>query len=64
LGIVISLFMPFVLLFTVIASVAFGVLAAYALVFGIISMFGRTQAPQPARPRLMLVPTQTHASGD
>ena len=62
----ISLFMPVILLVTVVASVGFGVLAAYAVVFGILSTFGRTAQPepQPARPRLVLVPTQNHASGD
>jgi hypothetical protein len=65
--IVISLLMPVILFLTVIASVGFGILAAYALVFGILSTFGRpSQAePQPAtRPSLVLVPTETHASGD
>jgi hypothetical protein len=64
---VISLFMPVILLATVVASVGVGVLAAYAVVFGILAMFGRTPQPEPqpvARPRLVLVPTQTHASGD
>jgi hypothetical protein len=57
--------MPAILFFTVVASVGFGVLAAYALVFAIISMFGRPARPEPvARPRLVLVPTQHHASGD
>ena len=59
-----SLLMPFVLCFTVIASVGFGVLAAYVAVFGIISMFGRPAHTEPSRPRLVLVPTQNHASGD
>ena len=56
--------MPIVLCFTVVASVSFGVLAAYALVIGIIHTFGSPVRPEPARPRLVLVPTQTHASGD
>ena len=62
----ISLFMPVVLLVTVVASVGFGVLAAYAVVFGILATFGRTPQAQPAvaRPRLVLLPTQNHASGD
>lgn len=64
----ISLLMPLVLFVTVVASVAFGVLAAYALVFAIISTFGRPARPEPVpaptRPRLVLVPTQNHASGD
>jgi hypothetical protein len=63
---VISLLMPIILCFTVIASVGLGVLAAYIAVFGILSTFGRPAQPEPApsRPRLMLVPTQNHASGD
>lgn len=58
--------MPLILFLTVIASVGFGVLAAYVMVFSIISTFGRAQQPEPAiaRPRLVLVPTQNHASGD
>jgi hypothetical protein len=56
--------MPFVLCFTVIASVAFGVVAAYVAVFGILSSFGRTSEQDAGRPRLVLVPSQTHASGD
>ena len=61
-----SLVMPLILCATVFASVSFGVLAAYALVFSIISMFGRAPQPEPVsvRPRLVLVPTQQHASGD
>ena len=60
----ISLVMPIILCFTVLASVSFGVLAAYASVFAILSAFGRPTQPEPARARLVLVPTQNHASGD
>ena len=62
----ISLFMPVILFVTVVASVGFGVLAAYLSVFGILATFGRQQRPQPAvaRPRLVLIPTQNHVSGD
>ena len=56
--------MPIILCVTVIASVGFGVFAAYAAVFTIISAFGRPAKPEAARPRLVLVPTQNHASGD
>jgi hypothetical protein len=56
--------MPIILCFTVIASVGFGVFAAYAAVFTIISAFGRPAKAETARPRLVLVPTQNHASGD
>lgn len=59
-----SFYMPVILCFTVIASVGFGVFAAYAAVFSILAAFGRPAQPEPARPRLMLVPTQNHASGD
>jgi len=63
---VISLLMPMILCFTVIASVGLGILAAYIAVFGILSTFGQPTHPEPAsaRPRLVLVPTQNHASGD
>jgi hypothetical protein len=60
--------MPLILCVTVVASVGIGVLAAYTLVIGIIHAFGRAPRPQPrlveVRPRLVLVPTQNHASGD
>jgi hypothetical protein len=56
--------MPVILCFTVVASVSFGVLAAYALVIGIIHAFGCPVHPEPVRARLVLVPTQNHASGD
>jgi hypothetical protein len=63
---VISLLMPLILCATVIASVSLGILAAYIAVFGILSTFGQPQRPEPApaRARLVLVPTQNHASGD
>lgn len=58
--------MPIILCFTVVASLSLGVLAAYIAVFGILSTFGHAAKtePVPARPRLVLVPTQNHASGD
>jgi hypothetical protein len=60
--------MPLILCLTVVASVGIGVLAAYTAVIGILHAFGRAsqQQPRPAesRPRLVLVPTQHHASGD
>jgi hypothetical protein len=56
--------MPVILFLTVIASVGLGVFATYAAVIGILHTFGRTAQPEPARPRLVLVPTQNHASGD
>ena len=60
----ISMIMPLILLVTVVASVGFGVLAAYAAVIGILNAFGRPAQPETVRPRLILVPTQNHASGD
>jgi hypothetical protein len=64
--IVISLFMPLILCFTVVVSVGIGVLAAYAAVFGILEACGRTSSPaaKNARPRLVLVASQSSASGD
>jgi hypothetical protein len=63
---VIPLFMPLILCLTVAVSVGAGVLAAYAVVIGIIHLCGRASRPRvvEARPRLVLVPTQNHASGD
>jgi len=61
---VISLFMPVLLFVTVIASVSLGVFAAYAAVICILNAFGRSSKQEAARPRLVLVPTQHHASGD
>ena len=62
----ISFFMPLILCATVVASVSIGVVTAYAVVIGILQACARTSQPKPAgvRPRLVLVPTQTHASGD
>jgi hypothetical protein len=57
--------MPVILFVTVIASVSLGVFAAYAAVICVLNAFGpKSQQPEPARPRLVLVPTQNHASGD
>jgi hypothetical protein len=57
--------MPVILFFTVIASVSLGVFAAYAAVICILRAFGhRSQQAEAGRPRLVLVPTQHHASGD
>jgi hypothetical protein len=58
--------MPLILLFTVVASVGLGILAAYAVVFGILAAFRHPNQPEPApaRAHLVLVPTQNHASGD
>jgi uncharacterized membrane protein len=64
--IVIALLMPFLLCFTVVASVSLGIFAAYTVVIGILHAFNRSSQAEPApqRSRLVLVPTQNHASGD
>ena len=58
--------MPLILCLTVLLSVGIGVLAAYGAVIGILEACGRASQmrPREARPRLVLVPTQNHASGD
>jgi len=56
--------MPVLLFVTVIASVSLGIFAAYAAVICILNAFGRASKQEPARPHLVLVPTQNHASGD
>jgi len=59
--------MPLILGLTVVLSVGIGVFSAYVAVFGILQACGRAaQQPRPveARPQLVLVPTQNHASGD
>jgi hypothetical protein len=58
--------MALILCFTVIGSLAIGIFTAYAAVIGILYTFGRSSRPEtaPERPRLLLVPTQNHASGD
>jgi hypothetical protein len=58
--------MPFILCFTVIASVGLGILAAYVAVLGILSTFPQPAPPEPApeHPHLALVPNQNPASGD
>ena len=60
------LFVPVLLFVTVIASVSFGILAAYAAVFAILQTFGRPSRPKAPsqRPHLVLVPSQSQASGD
>jgi hypothetical protein len=52
-----------ILLFTVIAVVAFGISLAYASVSGILYAFARQTRPATI-PNRVLVPSQTHASGD
>jgi hypothetical protein len=56
--------MPLILFATVVASVSLGVLFAYAAIVCILQSFRRESQPENARPRLVLVPTQNHASGD
>jgi hypothetical protein len=65
---VISLFMPLILGLTVVLSVGIGVITSYGAVIGILQACGRAsmqqRRPAEVRPRLVLVPTQNHASGD
>lgn len=58
--------MPVLLFATVIASVSLGIFAAYAAVICVLNAFGpkSQHATESSRPRLVLVPTQNHASGD
>ena len=57
--------MPVILFCTVLASVSLGVFFGYITVLGILYSFGRPRQPaSTGRPRLVLVPTQNHASGD
>ena len=64
--ILISLFLPLILCLTVALSVGIGVLTAYVAVIGILQACGKASQMRPAeaRPRLVLVPSQNHASGD
>jgi len=58
--------MPLILCLTVALSVGIGVLTAYVAVIGILQACGKASQMRPAeaRPRLVLVPSQNHASGD
>ncbi len=53
----------FILLFAIITMLGFGIFSAYALIVGILhSMAPRTSSGLGPAP--ILVPSQTHASGD
>jgi len=57
-----SLLIAFVISFTVAGSMALGIAAAYTSVLGLLHAFAySSRKPQPA---LVLVHTQSHASGD
>lgn len=58
--------MPVILCLTVIAAVGLGIVAAYAAVITILQAFGSASkaTPQTTTARLVLVPSQNHASGD
>jgi hypothetical protein len=56
--------MPAILFVTVITSVGIGIFAAYVAVISILFTLGPSQPREAARPHLVLIPTQTHASGD
>jgi len=51
-----------VLFLTILGVVAFGIFAAYAVVNGILVAFAQTRQHEPSAP--VLIPSQTHASGD
>lgn len=61
-----ALFATLLLTTAVAASVGLGILSAYVVMLGVFRVFGRPAqaAPQPQRQRLVLVPTEAHASGD
>ena len=60
-----ALFATLVLTAAVAAAVGLGILFAWVVMVGIFSVFGRTTRPVKAdRPRLVLVATEAHASGD
>ncbi len=57
--------MPVVLCVTVVLSVGIGVAAAYAAISTILFALAPSSRPRPtSRPRLILVTSQNHASGD
>ena len=60
----ISFLMPVILCLTVAAAVALGVFATYAAVITILHAFSNKPQHVAAAPRLVLVPSQSQASGD
>jgi len=56
-----NLFAAFVLLLTVATSVSLGIATAYCAVLAILNSFGSKPASAPPA---VLVPSQSHASGD
>ena len=59
-----SILMPAILFVTVVTSVGIGIFTAYAAVLGILFTIGPSKQREAARPHLVLIPSQTHASGD
>jgi hypothetical protein len=57
-----GLLQAIILFLTIISAVGFGIFAAYATVNGI--LFAFAQSRQQTRRTPVLVPSQTHASGD
>jgi hypothetical protein len=57
-----GLLQAIIVFLTIVSVVAFGIVAAYAAVNGILFAFAQSRQ-QPRHPAL-LIPTQTHASGD
>jgi hypothetical protein len=56
-------FAPAILSFTVMAALLVGIFAAYGAVIGILNLLGGQAQPRRALPSV-LVPSETHASGD
>jgi uncharacterized membrane protein len=60
-----AMFVPGIICLTVIASLFFGIVAAYGLTTGILQMINFLSRPsQPTKMRIPLVPAQSQASGD
>jgi type III secretory pathway component EscS len=57
-----TLLVVFVMSFTAVSVISLGVTLAYGTVIGLLNAFGQSQ--QRTAPKLVLVTSQTHASGD
>jgi O-antigen ligase len=57
-----SLLVAFVVTFTVTGSLALGITLAYSAVIGLLHAFAYSKRDR--KPALVLVPSQTHVSGD
>jgi len=60
-----AMFVPGIICLTVVASLFFGIVAAYGLTTGILQMINFLSRPsQPRKMRIPFVPVQSQASGD